>query len=148
MADASEPRDPIHFETHPSRYRHFRLEVGAGGDPSLARLTMAVDPDHPLRPGYELKLNSSALAVDIELHDAVERLRFEHPEVRAVVITADLDRVFCSGANIYMLGASGHAFKVNFCKFTNETRMAIEDASRASGLRFLAACKGTTAGGG
>jgi benzoyl-CoA-dihydrodiol lyase len=147
MAEANEPRDPIRFETHPSRYRHWRLELGAG-DPSLARLTMDVDPDHPLRPGYELKLNSYDLAVDIELSDAIERIRFEHPEVRAVIVTADIDRVFCSGANIYMLGASGHGFKVNFCKFTNETRMAIEDASRASGLRFLAACKGTTAGGG
>src|SRR6266545_4345591 len=147
MAEATEPRDPIRFETHPTRYRHWRLDVG-GESPSIARLTMAVDPDHPLRPGYELKLNSYDLAVDIELHDAIERLRFEHPEVRAVIVTADLDRVFCSGANIYMRGASGHAFKVNFCKFTNETRMAMEDASRASGLRFLAACKGTTAGGG
>jgi benzoyl-CoA-dihydrodiol lyase len=147
MADAAESRDPIRFETHPSRYRHWKLELAAG-DPSLARLTMDVDPDHPLRPGYELKLNSYDLAVDIELADAIDRLRFEHPEVRAVIVTADLDRVFCSGANIYMLGASGHSFKVNFCKFTNETRMALEDASRSSGLRFLAACKGTTAGGG
>jgi len=146
-ADASESRDPIRFETHPRQYRHWRLEIGAG-DPSVARLTMDVDPSYPLRPGYELKLNSYDLAVDIELRDAVERLRFEHPEVRAVIVTADLDRVFCSGANIYMLGASGHSFKVNFCKFTNETRMAIEEASAASGLRFLAACKGTTAGGG
>src|SRR6266545_6131824 len=148
MAEAAEPHDPIRFDTHPSRYRHWRLDIGTGGDPAIARLTMAVDPDHPLRPGYELKLNSYDLAVDIELNDAIERLRFEHTEVRAVVVTADLDRVFCSGANIYMLGSSSHAFKVNFCKFTNETRMAIEDASRASGLRFLAACKGTTAGGG
>ncbi|HTE53616.1 MAG TPA: 2,3-epoxybenzoyl-CoA dihydrolase [Kofleriaceae bacterium] len=147
MAEAAESRDPVRFETHPARYRHWRLDVG-GDDPSVARLTMDVDPDHPLRPGYELKLNSYDLSVDIELADAIERLRFEHPAVRAVVVTADLDRVFCSGANIYMLGASGHSFKVNFCKFTNETRMAIEDASRASGLRFLAACKGTTAGGG
>jgi benzoyl-CoA-dihydrodiol lyase len=147
MAEAAQPFDPIRFETHPSRYRHWRLDVGAG-DPRIARLTMDVDADHPLRPGYELKLNSYDLAVDIELADAIERLRFEHPEVRAVVVTADLDRVFCSGANIYMLGASGHAFKVNFCKFTNETRLAMEDASRASGLRFVAACKGTTAGGG
>ena len=147
MAEAAESRDPVRFETHPSRYRHWRLEIGKD-DPSLARLTMDVDPDHPLRPGYELKLNSYDLSVDIELADAIDRLRFEHPAVRAVIVTADLDRVFCSGANIYMLGASGHSFKVNFCKFTNETRMAIEDASRASGLRFLAACKGTTAGGG
>ncbi|HYU15553.1 MAG TPA: hypothetical protein VEL05_05770, partial [Candidatus Acidoferrum sp.] len=95
MAEATEPRDPIRFETHPSRYRHWRLDVGVE-DPTLARLTMAVDADHPLRPGYELKLNSYDLAVDIELHDAIERLRFEHPEVRAVIVTADLDRVFCS----------------------------------------------------
>ena len=135
---------PVQFETHPSRYHHWRLEV----EGEIARLTMAVDPAHPLRPGYELKLNSYDLAVDIELADAVERLRFEHPQVRAVVVTADIDRVFCSGANIYMLGASSHSFKVNFCKFTNETRLAIEEASRESGLRFLAACKGTTAGGG
>jgi benzoyl-CoA-dihydrodiol lyase len=147
MADASKPRDPVRFETHPRRYHHWRLEVG-NDDPRIARLTMAVDPAHPLRPGYELKLNSYDLAVDIELADAIERLRFEHPEVRAVIVTANIDRVFCSGANIYMLGASTHSFKVNFCKFTNETRLALEDASRASGLRFLAACKGTTAGGG
>jgi len=134
----------VDFETHPRSYRHWRLEV----EGEIARLTMAVDPDHPLRPGYELKLNSYDLAVDIELADAVERLRFEHPAVRAVVVTADIDRVFCSGANIYMLGASTHSFKVNFCKYTNETRLAIEDASRSSGLKFIAACKGTTAGGG
>jgi benzoyl-CoA-dihydrodiol lyase len=136
--------EPISFETHPSRYKHWRLAVE--GD--IARLTMAVDADHPMRPGYELKLNSYDLAVDIELNDAIERLRFEHPEVRAVVVTADLDRVFCSGANIYMLGASTHSFKVNFCKYTNETRLYLEDASTHSGIRFLAACRGTTAGGG
>ncbi|HWM88960.1 MAG TPA: 2,3-epoxybenzoyl-CoA dihydrolase [Kofleriaceae bacterium] len=147
MAEATQPRDPIRFDTHPSRYHHWRLEMDKD-DPSLARLTMAVDSAHPLRPGYELKLNSYDLAVDIELCDAIDRLRFEHPDVRAVIVTANLDRVFCSGANIYMLGASSHSFKVNFCKFTNETRMAMEDASRSSGLRFLAACKGTTAGGG
>jgi benzoyl-CoA-dihydrodiol lyase len=136
--------EPIPFETHPSRYKHWRLAV----EGELARLTMAVDPDHPMRPGYELKLNSYDLAVDIELNDAIERLRFEHPEVRAVIVTADLDRVFCSGANIYMLGSSTHSFKVNFCKFTNETRLFMEDASRHSGIKFLAACRGTTAGGG
>ncbi|RMH39018.1 MAG: benzoyl-CoA-dihydrodiol lyase [Deltaproteobacteria bacterium] len=137
--------DPISFETHPSRYHHWSLEV----DGPVARLTMKVDPDHPLRPGYELKLNSYDLSVDIELADAIERLRFEHPEVRAVAISGEVDeRVFCSGANIYMLGASSHSFKVNFCKYTNETRIAIEDASANSGLRFLAACNGTTAGGG
>jgi benzoyl-CoA-dihydrodiol lyase len=136
--------DPISFETDRSRYRHWRLEV----EGEIARLSMAVDADHPLRPGYELKLNSYDLAVDIELADAVQRLRFEHPEVRAVIVTADLDRVFCSGANIYMLGASTHSFKVNFCKFTNETRLHMEDASRKSGMRFIAACRGSTAGGG
>jgi benzoyl-CoA-dihydrodiol lyase len=136
--------DPISFEAHPSRYRHWSLAI----DGEIARLTMAVDDDHALHPGYELKLNSYDLAVDIELADAVSRIRFEHPEVRAVVIAAGIDRVFCSGANIYMLGASSHSFKVNFCKFTNETRLYIEDASRASGLRFIAACNGTTAGGG
>ncbi len=147
MADAPQPRDPVRFDTHPSRYHHWRLQIDAD-EPRLARLSMAVDPAHPLRPGYELKLNSYDLAVDIELADAIERLRFEHPEVRTVIVTANLDRVFCSGANIYMLGASSHSFKVNFCKFTNETRLYLEDASRGSGLRFLAACKGTTAGGG
>ena len=144
MAENQATRERVSFETHPKSYRHWRLEVE--GD--IARLTMAVDPDHPLRPGYELKLNSYDLAVDIELADAVERIRFEHPAVRAVVVTADIDRVFCSGANIYLLGASSHSFKVNFCKFTNETRLAIEDASRHSGVTFIAACKGTTAGGG
>ncbi len=136
--------DPTSFETHPSRYHHWKLAIA--GD--RATLTMAVDADHPHRPGYELKLNSYDLSVDIELADAINRLRFEHPEVKALVITADLDRVFCSGANIYMLGQSSHSFKVNFCKYTNETRCYLEEASALSGLRSLAACKGTTAGGG
>ena len=136
--------EPIGFESHPSDYKHWKLAV----DGATARLTMAVDSEHPLRPGYELKLNSYDLAVDIELADAIQRVRFEHPEVRTVVLSADLDRVFCSGANIYMLGSSTHSFKVNFCKFTNETRLYMEDASAHSGIRFLAACKGTTAGGG
>src|SRR5262245_4875051 len=109
---------------------------------------MAVAEDKPLRPGYRLKLNSYDLGVDLELYDAVQRLRFEHPEVRCVVITGALDRVFCAGANINMLAASNHAFKVNFCKFTNETRLAIEDASAGSGQRYLAALNGTCAGGG
>ena len=136
--------DPTQFETHPSRYKHWKLTVS--GD--TAKLVMAVDADHPHRPGYELKLNSYDLSVDIELADAILRLRFEHPEVKVVVFTADLDKVFCSGANIYMLGLSTHSFKVNFCKFTNETRLYLEDASAVSGLASLAACKGTTAGGG
>jgi benzoyl-CoA-dihydrodiol lyase len=135
---------PTRFETHPSRYKHWKLTTA--GD--TATLVMAVDGDHPHKPGYELKLNSYDLSVDIELADAIQRLRFEHPEVKAVVITAELDRVFCSGANIYMLGMSTHSFKVNFCKFTNETRLYLEDASANSGLGSLAACKGTTAGGG
>src|SRR5580765_1528303 len=138
--------DPTSFETHPTRYRHWKLAI----DPSreIATLTMAVDDAHPHKPGYELKLNSYDLSVDIELADAIQRLRFEHPEVKCVVFAADLDRVFCSGANIYMLGLSTHSFKVNFCKFTNETRLYLEDASAHSGLASLCACKGTTAGGG
>jgi benzoyl-CoA-dihydrodiol lyase len=132
------------FETHPSRYKHWKLAV----DGELATLTMAVDSDHPHKPGYELKLNSYDLAVDIELADAIQRLRFEHPAVRCVTFKAELDRVFCSGANIYMLGMSTHSFKVNFCKFTNETRLYLEDASASSGLGSLCACRGTTAGGG
>ena len=136
--------DPTSFETHPSRYHHWKLAI----DGDIARLTMAVDDAHPHKPGYELKLNSYDLSVDIELADAIQRLRFEHPEVKCVVFGADLDRVFCSGANIYMLGLSTHSFKVNFCKFTNETRLYLEDAAADSGLASLAACKGTTAGGG
>ncbi|HET9298928.1 MAG TPA: 2,3-epoxybenzoyl-CoA dihydrolase [Candidatus Polarisedimenticolaceae bacterium] len=135
---------PIVFDTHPDRYAHWRLSVE--GD--LARLVMAVQEDHPLRPGYRLKLNSYDLGVDLELADAVERLRFEHPEVRCVVLTGALDRVFCAGANINMLQSASHGTKVNFCKFTNETRLAIEDTSRESGLRWLAALNGTCAGGG
>ena len=135
---------PVRFETHPSRYIHWRLEI----EPPLARIVMDVEEEKAQRPGYPLKLNSYDLGVDIELADAVQRLRFEHPEVRAVVVTSGKDRVFCSGANIYMLGSSTHAFKVNFCKFTNETRLSIEDASAHSGLKFLAAVNGACAGGG
>ncbi|HVR71672.1 MAG TPA: 2,3-epoxybenzoyl-CoA dihydrolase [Vicinamibacteria bacterium] len=135
---------PVRFETHPSRYVHWRLEL----EPPVARLVMDVQEDRPLRAGHPLKLNSYDLGVDLELADAVERLRFEHPDVRVLVITSGKDRVFCSGANIYMLGSSSHAFKVNFCKYTNETRLAIEDASAASGLRSLAAVNGACAGGG
>jgi benzoyl-CoA-dihydrodiol lyase len=138
------PAAPIRFETHPSRYVHWRLEL----EPPLARLVLDVQEDRPLRPGYALKLNSYDLGVDIELADAVQRLRFEHPEVRVLVLTSGKDRVFCSGANIYMLGSSSHAFMVNFCKYTNETRLAIEDASAHSGLRALAAVNGACAGGG
>jgi benzoyl-CoA-dihydrodiol lyase len=136
--------DPTQLETHPSRYHHWRLTLE--GD--VATLVMKVDDEHPHRPGYELKLNSYDLSVDVELADAITRLRFEHPQIKCVVVTAELDRVFCSGANIYMLGMSSHTFKVNFCKYTNETRLYLEDAAEHSGLLSLAACRGTTAGGG
>ena len=134
----------VDFQTDPSHYQHWQLKF----DGEVATLLMDTKEDGGIRPGYKLKLNSYDLGVDIELHDALQRIRFEHPEVRAVVITSAKPRVFCSGANIYMLGSSSHAWKVNFCKFTNETRNGIEDASRNSGLKFLAACNGTTAGGG
>ncbi|HEY8555059.1 MAG TPA: 2,3-epoxybenzoyl-CoA dihydrolase [Burkholderiales bacterium] len=134
----------VDYQTHPDRYIHWRLSF----DGPVATLSMDVNEDRGLRPGYKLKLNSYDLGVDIELYDALQRIRFEHPEVRAVVITSAKERIFCSGANIFMLGQSSHAWKVNFCKFTNETRNGIEDASRYSGIKFLAACNGTTAGGG
>src|SRR3954466_15833346 len=134
----------INFETSPSRYNHWKLSF----DGAIATLALDVAEDKGLVPGYKLKLNSYDLGVDIELYDALNRIRFEHPEVRSVVITSGKSRMFCSGANIYMLGTSSHAWKVNFCKFTNETRNGIEDASRHSGLKFLVACNGTTAGGG
>src|SRR5207253_1755175 len=134
----------ISFETHPGRYSHWKLSL----EGPVATLSLDAAEDKPLVPGYKLKLNSYDLGVDIELHDALNRIRFEHPEVKAVVITSGKSRIFCSGANIYMLGTSSHAWKVNFCKFTNETRNGIEDASEHSGLRFLAALNGTTAGGG
>src|SRR6478609_8408383 len=134
----------VDFRTDPSRYRHWRITV----DGVIATLAMDVAEDGGLAPGYALKLNSYDLGVDIELHDAVQRIRFEHPSVRAVVVTSAKDRVFCSGANIFMLGSSTHAWKVNFCKFTNETRNGLEDASRHSGLKFLAAVNGACAGGG
>lgn len=134
----------VDFQTEPSRYKHWRMAF----DGAVCTLTMDVSEDGGIRPGYKLKLNSYDLGVDIELHDALQRIRFEHPEVRAVMITSAKPRVFCSGANIYMLGQSSHAWKVNFCKFTNETRNGIEDSSRHSGLKFLAALNGTTAGGG
>ena len=137
-------RQRVTFDAHPDSYRHWKLSF----DGPVATLLMQVDEDGGLRPGYKLKLNSYDLGVDIELHDALQRIRFEHPEVRSVVLTSARERIFCSGANIFMLGMSSHAWKVNFCKFTNETRNGIEDASRHSGLKFLAACNGTTAGGG
>ncbi|HEY8622620.1 MAG TPA: enoyl-CoA hydratase-related protein, partial [Casimicrobiaceae bacterium] len=134
----------VTFDTHPDRYAHWRLNV----EGRIATLTLDVDEDRGLRPGYKLKLNSYDLGVDIELADALQRLRFEHPAVRCLVLTSGKERMFCSGANIYMLGQSSHAWKVNFCKFTNETRNGIEDASRYSGLKSIAALNGTTAGGG
>jgi benzoyl-CoA-dihydrodiol lyase len=140
-------QQPIAFETHPSRYKHWKLEVPSDGS-SVATLAMAVDERAALRGGYDLKLNSYDLAVDIELADAIQRLRFEHPGVKALVITSGKERIFCAGANIHMLASSSHPFKVNFCKFTNETRLALEDASANSGVRSIAACNGPTAGGG
>lgn len=139
---AGEPR--IDFQTAPDEYRHWKLSI----DGRVARLALDVDEQATLAPGYELKLNSYDLGVDIELYDAIQRLRFEHPEVGAVVLTSDKPRVFCAGANIRMLSQSTHAHKVNFCKFTNETRNGIEDATDNSGLRFLAAVNGACAGGG
>jgi len=135
---------PVDFRIDPSRYKHWRISF----DGPVATLTMDVAEDGGIRPGYKLKLNSYDLGVDIELHDALQRIRFEHPEIRSVVFASAKNRIFCSGANIYMLGLSSHAWKVNFCKFTNETRNGIEDASAHSGLKFLAALNGTTAGGG
>ena len=135
---------PVSFDTHPSRYRHWRLSVQG----AVATLTMDVNEEAGIRPGYRLKLNSYDLGVDIELHDALQRIRFEHPGVRAVILTSAKERMFCSGANIFMLGLSSHAWKVNFCKFTNETRNGMEDSSAHSGIKFIAACNGTTAGGG
>jgi len=139
---ASTPR--VDFQVHPSRYRHWRLAT----DGPVATLTMDVDEQGGLVPGYELKLNSYDLGVDIELYDAVQRLRFSHPEVRAVIVTSGKEKVFCAGANIRMLAASPHPWKVNFCKFTNETRNGIEDATASSGQAYLAAVNGTASGGG
>ncbi len=149
MSTTAAPAPPTgltltNFQTHPDRYQHWKLSV----DGDRARLVMQVEPDGGLKPGYELKLNSYDLGVDVELADAIQRLVFEHPEVRCVVITGSDDRVFCAGANIHMLSSSTHAFKVNFCKYTNETRLYIEDASKHSNKRFLAALNGTASGGG
>lgn len=137
----------VDYQTSPDQYRHWTLSTDGQGGP-IATLTMKIDEDGGLREGYKLKLNSYDLGVDIELHDAVQRIRFEHPEVRTVVVTGGRDRIFCSGANIFMLGTSSHAWKVNFCKFTNETRNGLEDSSQHSGLKFLAAVNGACAGGG
>lgn len=140
--DATAPH--LDFRTEPRAYRHWSISL----DGPVATLVMAVDEASPHAPGYELKLNSYDIGVDVELYDAIQRLRFEHPEVRAVVITSGIEAMFCAGANIRMLGSSSHSHKVNFCKFTNETRNAIEDASRNSGQTYLAALNGTAAGGG
>jgi benzoyl-CoA-dihydrodiol lyase len=132
------------FESHPDRYRHWKLTF----EGEVARLAMDVQEDEGLRDGYAMKLNSYDLGVDLELADAVNRVRFEHPEVRTVVVTSLKERIFCAGANIFMLGSASHPFKVNFCKFTNETRLGFEDASQHSGIKFLAALNGTASGGG
>lgn len=143
MTDTAAPQRII-FGTHPDRYVHWRMSV----EGSVATLAMNVNEDKGLKPGYKLKLNSYDLGVDIELYDALNRIRFEHPQVGCVVLTSARERMFCSGANIYMLGQSTHGWKVNFCKFTNETRNGIEDSSTHSGLKFLAAVNGACAGGG
>ena len=132
------------FQTHPDQYKHWSLGI----DGAVATLTLDVKEENGLRSDYELKQNSYDLGVDIELNDAVERLRFEHPEVRTLVFTSAQPKVFCAGANIKMLASSTHAFKVNFCRYTNETRCGLEDASAHSGLHTIAACNGTAAGGG
>jgi benzoyl-CoA-dihydrodiol lyase len=134
----------VDYQTHPSQYKHWKLKF----EGPVATLAADFDENAGLRPGYKLKLNSYDLGVDIELNDAINRIRFEHPEVRAVVLTSAKDKVFCSGANIFMLGVSSHAWKVNFCKFTNETRNGLEDSSQHSGLKFVAAVNGACAGGG
>src|SRR5213596_1945332 len=134
----------ITFDAHPDRYQHWKLSF----DGPIATLSMDVREDAGLSPDYKLKLNSYDLGVDIELADALQRIRFEHPETHTVVITSLKERIFCAGANIFMLRGSTHAWKVNFCKFTNETRLAMEDASENSGIKFLAALNGICAGGG
>src|SRR5438445_7245110 len=144
MAETTTTNPPVRFEPPPDRYNDWKLSF----DGAIATLALDVAEDKGLAPGYKLKLNSYDLGVDIELYDALNRIRFEHPEIKSVVITSGKSRMFCSGANIYMLGTSTHASKVNFCKFTNETRNGIEDSSKYSGLKFLAAINGTCAGGG
>src|ERR1700750_2996499 len=143
MADTGE-RVRVDFRNEAERYRHWKVALNG----PIATLAMDVDEQGGLRPGYELKLNSYDLGVDIELYDAVQRLRFEHPAVRTVVVTSGKDKIFCAGANIRMLAASPHSWKVNFCKFTNETRNGIEDATDNSGQMYLAALNGTASGGG
>ena len=140
----SESVPRVDYRTEPGAYRHWSLST----EGAVAKLSLDIAEDGGIRPGYKLKLNSYDLGVDIELHDALNRIRFEHPEVRSVIVTSAKDRIFCSGANIFMLGVSSHAWKVNFCKFTNETRNGIEDSSKHSGLKFVAAVNGACAGGG
>src|SRR5687768_16660352 len=142
MSPVASPR--VDYRTEPTSYRHWTLSV----EGEVAKLALDIAEDGGIRPGYKLKLNSYDLGVDIELHDALNRVRFEHPQVRSVIVTSAKDRIFCSGANIFMLGVSSHAWKVNFCKFTNETRNGLEDSSQHSGLKFLAAVNGACAGGG
>jgi benzoyl-CoA-dihydrodiol lyase len=142
--NTSEASLRVDYRTQPSDYRHWKISF----EGTVARLALDIAEEGGIRPGYKLKLNSYDLGVDVELHDALNRIRFEHPEVRTVIVTSNKDRVFCSGANIFMLGLSSHAWKVNFCKFTNETRNGIEDSSRHSGLKFIAAVNGACAGGG
>ncbi len=144
MSSSTSSSTRVDYQTDPSQYRHWKLAF----EGAVATLKADFDENAGLRPGYKLKLNSYDLGVDIELNDAINRIRFEHPEVRTVVVTSAKDRVFCSGANIFMLGVSSHAWKVNFCKFTNETRNGLEDSSKYSGLKFLAAVNGACAGGG
>ncbi len=149
MGDRSEDSlPPVVFETQPDRYRHWRLEFPPEHGGAVARLVLDVQEAGGLRPGYALKLNSYDLAVDLELADALQRIRFEHPEVKAIAFASGRERVFSSGANIYKLGSSSHAFKVNFCKFTNETRLGLEELSAESGVESLAALAGTASGGG
>jgi benzoyl-CoA-dihydrodiol lyase len=148
MAHDALPHPPVRFETHPDRYRHVELSFPAEYEGKVAKLALDIKEDGGLRPGYPLKLNSYDLGVDLELADAVNRIRFEHPEVRTVVVASKKDRIFCSGANIYMLGSSTHAFKVNFCKFTNETRLGLEELANEGGVPTLAALNGTASGGG
>ncbi len=144
IAAISNPPARVNYQTDPSQYRHWKLAF----EGPVATLKADFDENAGLRPGYKLKLNSYDLGVDVELNDAINRIRFEHPEVRTVVVTSAKEKVFCSGANIFMLGVSSHAWKVNFCKFTNETRNGLEDSSKYSGLKFLAAVNGACAGGG
>jgi benzoyl-CoA-dihydrodiol lyase len=146
MTDTTTLQAPprVDYRIEPAQYKHWKLSF----DGPVARLVLDIAEDGGIRPGYKLKLNSYDLGVDIELNDALNRVRFEHPEVRSVIVTSGKDRIFCSGANIFMLGVSSHAWKVNFCKFTNETRNGIEDSSKHSGLKFLAAVNGACAGGG